>query len=302
MTVENLVPRLITYRDILPTTTYFEIDSLISNARYAIWITLPMDYSPENSTGYPVIYVQDGNLFAPFIGCFSKVFSVDVICPIKPFIAVSIGYTPEDYPRCSSLRMRDLIPPGEPVSPMMMQALEHNVQAGLLTEKEKETAIAGMKNNRADLFHEFICKELHPIVTQKYNVDKREIGLFGYSYGGLFALYSAFRSSFFEIIGACSPGMLSENTTIMQILQELQENGTEFSSRKLLMTINEKELTSQTFYREMGRCFAEVRKRIQQKPIPGISFFSDIIPGATHVTGATCAWFRFISEFYSEKQ
>lgn len=302
MANESLKPRTIGTEALMPTTSYFEIDSLITHGRYAVWVTLPVGYSAESGS-CPVVYVQDGNLLAPFIGCFNKVMPVDVICPIKPFIAVSIGYTPDDAPHCSSLRMRDLIPPGEPVNPIMIQALEHNVASGLMTKEEKDSAIEGMTNNRADLFLEFICKELHPQILKAYNVDQSDIGLFGYSYGGLFALYSALNeNAVFNKIGACSPGMLTENTTIMSILKNLQDNKVSLSGRKLLMTVNEKELTAPTFYQTLGACFASVSKSLGEKPVGGLTLTSSIIPGTTHVTGTTAAWFRFIHEYYIGRQ
>lgn len=286
----------------LPTTTYYELRSAAAGGEYAVWVTLPVGYKPDDGKKYPVVYVQDGNLMAPFIGCFNKVMPVDVISPIRPFIAVSIGYAPDDAAHCSSLRMRDLVPPGEPANPMALQALERNVAAGLMTEKEKDAAVAGMGNNRADLFLRFICDELHPLISSRFNADENDVGLFGYSYGGLFSLYAALNPEpLITKFGACSAGMLTENTVIFSILRQLRERNTELPKRRLLLTINERELTAASFYQTMGLCFSAVSRDLGQSPIPGLEPVSDIIPGTTHVTGTTAAWFRFIREFYSEE-
>lgn len=48
-------------------------------------------------------------------------------------------------------------------------------------------------------------------------MDAGDVGLFGYSYGGLFAMYAfAMASPLFTVIGASSPGILSAETQVFQ--------------------------------------------------------------------------------------
>ncbi|MDF6016915.1 hypothetical protein LWJ43_32665 [Streptomyces sp. JH34] len=60
------------------------------------------------------------------------------------------------------------------------------------------------------MFLNFLTDDLHPRIERDYGTAPGGHGLFGYSYGGLFSLYAWLtKSTFFESIGAGSPGIVN---------------------------------------------------------------------------------------------
>lgn len=285
--------------EFVPTTSYYQLKSTYTDREYGIWITLPLGYNANSGYKYPVIYVQDGNLLAPFLGGIYKVMAVDELIPLNPFITVSIGYKPDDAPQTSFLRMNDFLPLGEPENRTIIEALERNVQLGLMTEADKEFGVAQFRNSRAHDFLKFIYEELHPQIVSMLAVDEKNCGMFGHSLGGLFVLYAFLNeNSTIKNFGVSSPAMLSEETKILEILQEKINNGTKFSERNILTSMTEYEIVSPKFYQDMTHCFNKFNGILSQSQLSGVNCQTCIISDATHATGLTIAWLRFLREFY----
>lgn len=143
---------------------------------YRIMVSLPEGDVPYTG-GYPVIYIIDGNALFPAFHAAKRVQE-----RWKGAILVAIGYpsnTPYDFNR----RAFDLSPP---------QPAERNdpPQGG------------------QDLFLDFIEKRLMPKVNERFKVDQDQRSLVGWSFGGMFGVYSLFtRPALFQHVVAISPSL-----------------------------------------------------------------------------------------------
>src|SRR5580693_508486 len=111
-------------------TRYFEIDSRIADARYGIWVTIPPQHQLEDGQRFPVIYQPDGNMSAGAHASVHALACADLINPLQPFIQVCIGYTGAEARLASAVRVRDLLPPGEPPPDGLEARLKLVVEAG----------------------------------------------------------------------------------------------------------------------------------------------------------------------------
>ena len=143
---------------------------------YRIMVSLPEGDVPYTG-GYPVIYVVDGNAFFPALHAAKRAQE-----RLKGSIVVAIGY-PSDTPYDFNRRAFDLSPP---------QPAERNdpPQGG------------------QDLFLDFIEKRLMPKVNERFKVDQDQRSLVGWSFGGMFGIYTLFtRPALFQHVVAVSPSL-----------------------------------------------------------------------------------------------
>lgn len=270
----------------LADTDYFEMRSSAGHD-YGIWVTTPPDYD-RATTQAPVVYVLDGNfavgLTAPLI-----VTQMDPMQRIQSYIQVSIGYAGEEAQDWDRLRNRDFVPPGEPVAKELIDALELGVEMGARTREEADAYLAELNDTHADVFLSFLNAELHPRIAHDYGTAAGGHGLFGYSYGGLFALYAWLAgSTLFESIGAGSPGVIGEDS---QIFAQLDAMGEGRRATKLHVTLNERELLGDlAVYQSLAKTTATVLHRLTAR---GEAVTSEILR-ETHVTGLQASFLSYL--------
>lgn len=287
---------------LFPATRYFEIDSEIAGQRFSAWVTPPASYDADEGKSFPVVYQVDGNLFFPVTAPFHLAGPSDGMSPQVPFILVSIGYSEKDSPAWTWLRVRDLVPPGEPV-PVMREAVEMSVQYGKMAREEGDRYLEMFARPAADKFLAFLEDELHPLLTQAYRIDDSDVGLWGDSYGGLFAAYAAVkRSKLFKTIGAGSPGIIGPESQILELYRQAVASKEDFSGRRLHVTLCTRELTDPTIYQSLvARGTSELLAQTSINPLPGLKVSSELIPLETHLTGSVSAWFSFLRTCYGRR-
>ncbi|WP_020494695.1 alpha/beta hydrolase [Sciscionella marina] len=270
----------------LADTDYFEMRSG-GGHDYGVWVTMPPGYDPA-TTHNPVVYVLDGNwavgMTAPLI-----VTQADPMQQIKPYIQVSVGYAGEEARHWDRLRNRDLVPPGEPIAEELVAAVERGVQAGGRKRAEADAYLAELRDTRADAFLSFLTAELHPRIERDYGTATSGHGLFGYSYGGLFGLYTWLTGcTLFESIGAGSPGVASADS---QIFAQLQEMGERRPAATLHVTLNERELLGDlAVYQNLAKNAATVLHRLASR---GVAVTSAVLR-ETHVTGLQASFLSYL--------
>lgn len=233
-------------------TEFHELESTRGH-RYGIWLTSAPNHDPRAGEPLPVVYVLDGNWAvgqtAPLI-----VMQGDLMLPIRPYLQVSVGFVGDEASDWTRVRNRDLVPPGEPVAPEMVDALRETAKTGLVTKEYVDAYLSDLANTHADHFLDFLVSELHPWLASIFNVSDSGHGMFGYSYGGLFALYAwASGTMLFDSIGAGSPGIATPTSTLFADLEEMNQPG-RAGGTLLHMTLNEAELTgNQPLYRSVSR-------------------------------------------------
>lgn len=270
----------------LADTDYFEMRSCGGHG-YGVWVTTPPGYD-RATTQAPVVYVLDGNfavgLTAPLI-----VTQMDPMQRIQPYIQVSVGYAGEEAQDWDRLRNRDFVPPGEPIATELIDALEMGLQSGVRTREEADAYLAELRDTHADVFLSFLTAELHPRIERDYGTATSGHGLFGYSYGGLFSLYAWLTgSTFFDSVGAGSPGIIGEDS---QIFTQLHEMGDSRRAAKLHVTFNDRELLGDlAVYQSLAMNTATVLHRLTSR---SEAVTSEILH-ETHVTGLQASFLSYL--------
>jgi predicted alpha/beta superfamily hydrolase len=161
----------------LPDTQVFDLTARDDKQVYRLFVSVPSQPAP--ATGFPVLYVLDGNAFFPgFAGArrleeFAKQAG-------GAMIVVGIGY-PTDQAYDVQRRLYDLTSPWP----------------GKLT-----AAQAGGNEH----FARFLLDQVRPEIARRYKIAADRQSLFGHSLGGLFALHLLYtRPDAFEAIIAASP-------------------------------------------------------------------------------------------------
>jgi predicted alpha/beta superfamily hydrolase len=270
----------------LADTDYFEMRSSAGHD-YGVWVTTPPG-SNRASTQAPVVYVLDGNwavgLTAPLI-----VTQMDPMQRIQPYIQVSVGYAGEEAQDWDRLRNRDFVPPGEPIAKELVDAVEMGLQAGARTREEADAYLAELRDTHADVFLSFLTGELHPRIERDYGTATSGHGLFGYSYGGLFSLYTWLTgATLFESIGAGSPGVVAEDSQVFAQLQAMDDCQ---RAAKLHVTFNDRELLGDlAVYQSLAKNTATVLHRLTSR---GEAVTSEILH-ETHVTGLQASFLSYL--------
>jgi predicted alpha/beta superfamily hydrolase len=275
----------------LPDTEYFEMTAR-SGYRYGVWVTTPPGYE-ESTDSLPLIYVVDGNwavgLTAPLI-----VTQADPFLTIAPYIQVSIGYAGEDAANWAHLRNRDLVPPREPLSEDMVATVASARETGAMTTEQADAYLAELADTHADLFLEFLASELHPRLQSEWRVSESGHGLFGYSYGGLFALYAWLRGAApFATFGAGTPGVANADSQVFALLEALPERGADSAAQRLHVTVNEVEvLGDMRIYRRIARNVLSV---VDELHATGrAEDVSSALLRETHVTGLQASFLSYL--------
>lgn len=152
---------------------------------YELEISLPFNYS-KDSTKYPVIFLLDPSVQFLMMRSYTDDRAFNHAIP--KVIIVGIGYGGEGFNKIQNFsvgRSRDYTP-----------IKDTKIEEG----SNKYWERMGVKDinvitGGAPLFMEFIRKELFPFMESNYRIDTKDRILCGYSFGGLFALYSLFHDS-----------------------------------------------------------------------------------------------------------
>jgi predicted alpha/beta superfamily hydrolase len=272
----------------LADTDYFEVTAK-SGHTYGVWVTMPPTYAASTDT-LPLIYVMDGNfavgLTAPLI-----VSQADPYLSVAPYIQVSVGYAGEEAASWASIRNRDLVPPGEPVSPDMVTALEAARDAGSITQEYMDSYLQELADTHGDVFLDFLVSELHPRLASEYRVSETGHGLFGYSYSGLFSLYAYLTGAPFSTFGAGSPGVAVTDSQVFGLLDALPTSGE--GDPRLHVTMNEAELLGAIpIYRGIARNALAVVEQLHAKGRSAT--VTTALMHETHVTGVQASFLSYL--------
>lgn len=147
----------------IPGTQLRTLASSFIDQEYNLFISLPPDYSSSEDS-YPVLYALDANVVFGMVTDIVRGLNLGQELP--EMIIVGIAYPVEYYPETVPLRERDYLP--------------------------TNIADVGETSGGAAQFLKFIQAELFPFIASNYRIKEKDNTLFGYSFGGLFAMYSLF--------------------------------------------------------------------------------------------------------------
>lgn len=281
---------------------YFELDSALVSDRFSISISLPATYDITDEP-LPVLYVTDGNIAAPMTGGVAfSMFLREAVMPCRAFIQVNIGYPAEGARRMLSTRNRDLVPPGEPVAPEMMPYMRDHlgIDDGLAPEAALDIFFDSYANGQGDRLLRFIEEELHPRILSRFRADAGDVGFFGYSFGGLLALYAlSCGNRFFTKYGAGSPGIMVDDSVVFALYETMQAAAAEAHPAHLHLSINIHEMEGPVrAYRKLAMGALRFLDQAMAAPLPGLRISSEMIPGQDHEAGFIDAYRSFVRHAY----
>ncbi|MCP3738155.1 alpha/beta hydrolase [Rossellomorea sp. BNER] len=159
-----------------------------ANREYQIFVYTPNEEPPP--TGFPVIYLLDGNsIFATVVEAIRIQSRRPERTGVGPAVVVGIGY-PIEAP-FSSERFYDYTL-GKP-------------EIDIPTQSD---GTPWPKHGGAEEFFTFIEEELKPTIHQTYKINPKKQTLFGHSLGGLFVLFTLFSNpAAFQTYIAGSPSI-----------------------------------------------------------------------------------------------
>jgi uncharacterized protein len=209
----------------IPDTEVRTIFSKVLNQEMSIYIKLPVLYRLNSDKIYPSWYVTDANRSFPMLANIESVFEVPDPGQGE-IIIIGIGYKIRDVADWAAYRTRDLTPISDPgvdgyFSKFLNQATGRQFD---------------VKTGGAGKFLEFIASELIPFVESNYRVSATERSLGGYSYGGLFTLYTMFtKPDLFNKYFAGSPSIDFGNGFLFNLESKVASSGKNIRA-KLWMT------------------------------------------------------------------
>jgi hypothetical protein len=297
----TLRPAEMPLSSLFPNTTFFEVDSASVNSKFGIWVTTPPGYNPNGTERYPAIFTPDGNLFAPLtIPFVAELSAHELIYPIKPYIQVTVGYCGAEGDEMLATRARDLLPPGEPTPKHLLDGMDAAIASGMPQAAMYARYKANLLAPHGDAFLRFLTTELYPAITAQWRVDPKTTGFFGDSYGGLFAVWLALqRVEQFPFVGAGSPGMLSSESKIFDLLEREISSGADHAGRHLHLSICEPEFSEPTLYQMLAEQYARFLRIVGQRPLKGLKLTAHTVPFESHMTGAMSNFFSFLRTCYS---
>jgi uncharacterized protein len=173
----------------------FDLASKISGRTYRIFVYKPLVPSPPS--GYPVVFVTDGNGMFPLAAAQMALMGLAG----KGAIVVGIGYPTDDFMKPMMLRYRDLTP----------------VTADKTLFATQPPLAEADQGGASELFYRFITEELLPAVSASYPIDAQHQTLYGHSLGGLFVLGVMFKhpESFNNYV-ASSPSIWWDGRSVLK--------------------------------------------------------------------------------------
>ena len=249
--------------------------SKILNQEMNIFIKLPMLYRRNSDKKYPCWYVTDANRSFPMLANIGSVFEVPDPGQGE-MIIVGIGYKIRDVADWAAFRTRDLTPVNDPGVDGYFNKLLNQT-----TGRQFDVTTGG-----AEKFLEFITTELIPFVESNYQVSPTDRYLGGYSYGGLFTLYTMFsKPGLFVKYFAGSPSIDFKNGFLFGLESSFASSHKDIRAN-LWMTAGgaEDSITIANVVR--------MTNTLRSRNYPGFSVESYVFPDETHQSSMAASLMR----------
>lgn len=253
----------------IPQTEIRYINSSIVGDEFEISIAFPLDYSAD--TTYPVLYTTGANVFFAASTQIMRILQRHNELP--QILLVGIGYRTDSLAKWGELRSRDLTPTAIP-----------------------DTTKNRWRTGGAALFLRFVKEELMPFIKKNYPASA-DASFFGYSYGGLFGLYTLFHApETFQryIIG--SPPIQYDSLVILRDEEHYASKHTDLPAR-VFMSVGELEEKAGS-KNKMVTNMNLLADRLLKRHYPSFHLETIVFGGETHASGPSIAISRGLRVIY----
>lgn len=228
----------------LPRSYSFDLESTHTGQRYRIWVGLPHKAAP--AAGYPVLWALDGLASFPLM---------EVARPRPPAAHESAQWRKKIGDEPTGLIVAIGYASGEAID-VNARALDYTPPTDAPTGDTFSSRHGG-----ADAFLRFLTQELRPLLARHFAMDPRQHTLFGFSYGGLFALHTlSTQPQHFQRYWAASPSLwFGEHQTLKALPQRLASLDFQRHAAQVMVTVGMDEQYPAQF------ASAEVRHKLQAR-------------------------------------
>jgi uncharacterized protein len=249
-----------------------------------LYVKLPWTYD-RGDAAYPVLYALDANRSFPVYSTMSLIYETPG-ARAEEILIVGVGYQVDSdrirgLAQWAAWRTRDL-------TPVRREEVEQTWRgrlAPLLGGEEMPVQTGG-----APRFLEALREEIIPFVEANYRISPADRGLAGYSYGGLFALYTLFHApELFRRVFAGSPSMWE---ALFAYEQEYAARHDDLPAR-LFITAGEQEA-------ELLERVQRMVDRLRSREYPGLKMLTHVFEGEGHVSAGAAAISRALRVLYYE--
>lgn len=263
----------------IPNTEVRSLSSSIVDQEYRIFVAFPHGYDASDLT-YPVLYLLDANGF--FGVATETVRMLQVFQEVPEMLIVGIGYHADSFIQTSGIRVRDLTPTEDRA---WLEAMSR-LRPGLATDG------SGGAHN----FLRFFQEELIPFVHANYRVEPNDSAIAGYSFGGLFSLYTLLHApGTFRRYLIGSPSIWWDPKAIFKYEADYARDHSDLPARVFLSAGSLEESMPQPFRGQPAAFVSNVQSMattLQERDYQGLDLKTHVFEGETHVSGAPAAMSR----------
>jgi predicted alpha/beta superfamily hydrolase len=269
---------------VIPNTELSKIHSEIIGEDFLIYVQLPMSYKENPEKKYPVWYNTDANRGFPFVAN-TATFLTFPPADIPEMIVIGIGYLTKGLEDWAILRTRDLTPTNNPET--------DEYWTRMISEMSGRKDI-NVRSGGAPLFLDFVANELIPYVESEYRVDTENRTLGGYSYGGLFTLYTLFKSpGLFHKYFAGSPSLHYDNEILFSYENEYAELHQDMNAEVFITAGGlEENLVDEVI---------RIKERLLRRDYPSLDLTVQIFENENHRSCVGAAFFRAMYVLHTDK-
>jgi len=240
----------------------------VEDMTYRIEVILPPGYNSSEDTVYPVLFYLDAYMTTGVL--YNAEFILSTTGMIEPVILIGINFdaNTEDYLR---IRARDYTPTY--VSPDSL---------------DDDAAMIPASGGGPD-FLQFIRHELIPFVDSEYRINNEDLGIMGYSLGGLFAFWILQEEpGLFKRYVLGSPSLRWDN---YQVLNMFEKQPPKFENKKSIV-LTRTEFENPVF--ENG--FKRLESLLERMENSTVS--NEYISGENHFSGVPATYTRALRTMY----
>jgi predicted alpha/beta superfamily hydrolase len=271
-------------RALLSRTETQLIHSNIVGEDFEIFISLPVDYFQNDTATYAVLYCTDGNRNFGLVSTIVNILSFPGK-EIPGLLVVDIGYKITGLEDWGAWRNRDLLPTNDSV-------VDKNWANSLNRLSGRNDIVS--KSGGAQKFLGFIRNELIPYIELNYRVKKNDRALIGYSYGGVFTLFSLFQSpETFQKYYAGSPSILWDHKVLFKYEQEYADTHKDLPVT-LFMSVGSLE------YKGVIADMYEMANKLESRNYPGLKLETHLFEGETHASCYAAGVSRALRMIYND--
>lgn len=222
---------------------------------YRVWTAIP--YKPAPPSGYPVLYMLDGNAVMDRL----PETLLKQLADHSPPVIVAIGYQ-TNLPFDLNGRAYDYTP---------ASGIEH--------DGSENNPRFHRKTGGGPAFRQLLERHIAPQVEQGIAINPERRGVWGHSYGGLFVLDSWLSSSFFHVYYSASPSLSRDNFALLNRLTTVKSSP--FCHKKLII-MEGSVSNGDSRQRQMAGLLQKVQETVRTLENNGVNAILQHYPGLGH--------------------